>query len=662
MEIHPPAASARPRAASAARARVLTAVLALAVLLLTARGQIYDTNFQTLWEATQLLQGDHPYRDFFEWGLPLQAAVSAVAQALTGHRLIGEFLVHWIFIVAGITISLHLALQLSRSLAASLVTTGLAVLLLAATPTYHYPKIFFYPFALWMAWRYIDQPGTMRGGALGLTTAAAFLFRHDHGVYVGVLAVVAFGLARAVVPASRNVRAMLAEAGFSTAAGAVVLLPWLILVQVNEGLPEYVRARMSLYEDWSATGSPFLSLLEINPARTLLGDRGLPPRAASIRLTWNANVDAVERTELERRHRLRPLRAGQDEAGTWHYEVPNIYDRDLWALRGSLENADSTEGIDWDQLERLQAPAFVPTRDAAERWLFQIALLVPVLLLASGGIEAARAFRTGRPTPPAAVRLVSAAVFLYAIERSLLREASYVMAVIPLVAGVSAGLLHRPRTTDDARPSRARSLWSAGRLGIATVLLIVTALAAFAYTRGSGIFNPLERARSVGPVLAELLTSPPIDAYQPAAAAHRYDRQAWESGEVDRGRLLMRYVHDCTLPNDRILVTGSTPYHVNYYTNRRVAGGHLFWHVGWRSDPPREQTLLALLQRQSVPFAFSTHDPVFNDLKRYPHIYEYFRTHYVELDGTRGLVLVDTRRTPTGQFGRLGFPCFGETS
>ncbi len=60
-----------------------------------------------------------------------------------------------------------------------------------------------------------------------------------------------------------------------------------------------------------------------------------------------------------------------------------------------------------------------------------------------------------------------------------------------------------------------------------------------------------------------------------------------------------------------------------------------------------------------MPFAFSTHDPVFADLERYPKVYEYFAAHYAELEGTRGLVLFDTRRQPTGTFGRLGFPCFG---
>jgi len=657
MAIQAPSEASRVRRRAHDAALALTAVAAGIVLLLTAGGQIYDTNFQTLWESTALLAGDHPYRDFFEWGLPLQAAVSAIAQVLSGHRLIGEFLVHWIFIIAGVVCALHLALQLSRSLAASLVTMGFAVLLLAATPTYHYPKIVLYPCALWIAWRYIDQPGARLGAALGLTTAVAFLFRHDHGVYVGVLALAAFGLARAVSPASRHVRAIVGDGAAYAAAASILLLPWLIVVQVTEGVPEYVRARMYLYEDWSTTGSPYLALLEMNPVRTLAGNRTVAPRPATISLTWNANVDAAERAELERHFSLTPLRAGQDEAGRWHYEVPNVYDVELWELRRSLDNADSTEGLDWEQLERLRAPAFIPTRDAAERWFYQLALLVPILLLVGGVVGAARARRDGRPIPVQAVRAVAAAVFLYAIERSLLREASYVMAILPLIAGLSAALLVGDTRGPDRRWPGA--LWPGVRRGIVALMVAVTALATFAYTRGTGIYDPVERLRSVGPILGELVTAPPIDAYQPAAAAREADWHAWNSGAVDKGRLLIRYMHSCSRPDDRLLVTGSTPYHVNYYANRSVAGGHVFWHHGWRADPDREQTLLALLERQSVPFAFSTHDPVFADLKRYPRVYEYVQRHYAELEGTRGLLLIDTRRQPTSRFGRLGFPCFG---
>ena len=96
----------------------LVAALTIAVLILTAAHQIHDTNFYSLWEATALLSGDHPYQDFFEWGVPLQALVSAGAQRLVGYRLVGEFLIQWLFIVAGGVVSCHLALRLSQSIVA----------------------------------------------------------------------------------------------------------------------------------------------------------------------------------------------------------------------------------------------------------------------------------------------------------------------------------------------------------------------------------------------------------------------------------------------------------------------------------------------------------------------------------------------------------------
>src|SRR5678816_312149 len=117
--------------------------LSAVVLVLTAGQQIFDANFVTLWEATEVLAGDHPYRDFFEWGAPLQVAIAAVAQVTTGHRLIGEFLIAWTFIVAGVVVSTRLALELTGSTAAALATMLIAVVLLAATPLYHFPKLFF---------------------------------------------------------------------------------------------------------------------------------------------------------------------------------------------------------------------------------------------------------------------------------------------------------------------------------------------------------------------------------------------------------------------------------------------------------------------------------------------------------------------------------------
>jgi hypothetical protein len=122
--------------------------------------------------------------------------------------------------------------------------------------------------------------------------------------------------------------------------------------------------------------------------------------------------------------------------------------------------------------------------------------------------------------------------------------------------------------------------------------------------------------------------------------------------------ILLRYLHDCTSDGDRVLVTGDTPFQVGYLIERPIAGGQVFWHHRWRTDWEHETQLLALLERQTVPFAYSTHDPVLEDLAAYPRIKRHFDATYTVLPGSLGRLLVDSRRVPTGTFGPYGFPCF----
>jgi hypothetical protein len=117
-------------------------------------------------------------------------------------------------------------------------------------------------------------------------------------------------------------------------------------------------------------------------------------------------------------------------------------------------------------------------------------------------------------------------------------------------------------------------------------------------------------------------------------------------------------MHDCTRPGDRLLVTGSTPYDVSYYVGRSIAGGHLFWHHRWRTDPVHEAQSLALLMQQAVPFVYSTTEPVLEDFAAYPRIRAYLAEHYVEPAGAEGRLLVDTRRVAAGRFEPMGWPCF----
>jgi len=623
---------------------ILVGALTLLVLALSANQQIYDTNFYSLWEATALLAGDHPYRDFFEWGIPLQAYVSAAAQLAVGYRLIGESVVQWLFIAAGAAISFSLGLRLSRSLIVSLITMSLALLLSAAS-AFHYPILFFYPLGIWLAWWYLAQPTARRAAAFGSVTALAFLYRHDHGVYLGGLSMLTFAVTRLAVPASRNLRSSLRDAAAYAVAAAAIVAPWAVVVHSSEGLPQYVQSRTELYTFWSANGSPYLVLRELNPLAVLSPEPLPPPRRAVVTFRWSSSVDDSERPRLERQFALRTLaRPGND--GLWRYELPNLYNIRLLELKPWLDDA---EGFDWDPLVRTASR--MPSRENALLWLEQVTLLVPLLLLGSAVRQAAQCWYRSEPTPRDVYRLVVAATFLAVVDARLFREASYSLLVAPLTAALSTTLM--------VRASGVGSLWNHASRTVALAIVTVTAVATFAYTRGSPIFTPHRLGEEMTSAFSRLLASPPLRRTGSAQAITEFSDAAWAGiDNADRSRLLMRYVRECTRDDDRIIVTGSTPYHIGYLTERRIAGGHLFWQHGWRRDPAREMQSLALLKKQSVPFAISTDNAVLGDFQKYPRIHQHLVTNYAELEGSNGLVLVDQRRRPTGTFGALRFPCF----
>jgi hypothetical protein len=621
---------------------ILVAALSVIVLLATGGAQITDTNFYTLWEATNLLAGDRVYRDLYEWGVPLQAYMSALGQVVFGYRLLGEFVVQWAFIAAGVGIATGLGLRVCGSRAVVLATMVPAVLLLAVTPTYHYPKLFFYPLAIWLIWRYLDQSTARRAAAIGIVTALAFLFRHDHGVYIGAGATIAFILVRLVDGNSRNVRLLMVDSAACLAGALVVLTPWLATVQRTEGLGEYIESRAQLYSAWSASTFPLQALAHINPVQELFRRAQPAPKSGIVRFVWSSDVAEAQQRGLETRYRLRPL-GRRDDVGRDVYEVPNVFDPTLAGLDPFIRSGN---GFQFDAIRDMQS--HFPSISNAQLWLMQMAFIVPALLLASQILQLAR--RPSVSPRPDTHHLIVASLFLLVAESRLFREASYVIVVTPLVAAFAAALL-RPAQREDPRTRVVR-------LVIAVPLFALSLYAIAGWIRDTQLYRLSEIRPSVESMLQRMVTSPPIDAFEPEAHAVHVSRAEWNAGSIDRGAVLIRYMFDCASAGDRILVTGMTPYDVGFYAHLPVAGGQLFWHHKWRTDSLHEQQTLGLLHQQSVPFVFSANDPVLEDFAAYPAILSHLREYYVPLNGSSGLMLVDRRRTPVRSFGELGLPCF----
>lgn len=593
-------------ALSLAAAGVLTA----AVLVVNVGGQFFDSNFQTLSEATSLLAGDHPYRDFFEWGLPAGAYLSAAMQWLVGYRLIGEFVLQSTFITAGTVIAFHLGRRLSGSTGAAFAALAVALPVVSSTPLYHYSKLFVFPAALWCGWWYLDRPTVRRGALLGCVIAVGFLFRHDYVLYIAFLAIACVVLAS--LPLRDGPAPAVRQIGACALAAAAVVAPWAIYVQMSEGFVAYAQSRTGNFE--AVRGLVYGTLLDANPIRDLAPDRP-PPTPGTVAFVWNASRadETVQRT-LEQRLGLRRLE-GRDQQGRLQYEVANIYDTRLVQFDPYINDG---AGFDWDRLQAIRWR--LPPRDNALAWLMDVMLLIPVLLLIAGGVMLWRTRGAPSPDGTTARRLVAAGAFLIVINSSLFRQPSYIVTVAPLTLALGARFLARGHVL-------VRST--------AVVVLLLTGYGAVVWARDAPMFQPMRLGSSMADSFTQLLASPPV-----------------------LGQPSLRYLYDCTAPADRLIVTGSTPYALNYYVQRSIAGGHLYWHSAWRSDPAREAQSLALLSRQRVPFAYSSNDPVLDEFKAYPRIREYLATHFTEVEGYNGRLLVNTTLQSVRGFGPSNLPCF----
>lgn len=551
-------------------------VLSAVVLVITADDQIYDNNFYTLSETVNLFAGDHPYRDFFEWGVPLQAALSSLFQVVFRHRLLGEFVNQWTLMIAGMIVAAHLAVRLSGSFVASTITMSIAVLNLAVTPTVHASKLFIYPCAILVMWRYMERPDVRRSGAMGIVAAIAFLLRHDHGVYVGAGVLLTLALAQLTASKPQGWRRLIEDVLACGAGAAVLVVPWAAVVHSSEGLFDYVLSRAYINGKW-ASHAPFADILTLNPLSALTPDPGSEP-------------------------------------GAW-----------------------------------------IPGHDHMYRWMESVTLLTTVLLLMAAVGQALRRWRPPVPLPLDIALMIVAGVQVAIVQQWLYREPGYYVLVAPLTAAFGARLLSGPRRVEGTDRSKRSLVCHAAARAAAVAIIGISCL-----SLAGGLSRLPRQLAHLPRAFARLTAWPPVDGLMSSAEAQAFDAAKFANDTDFGGRadLMVRYMHDCAAPGDRILVMGLTPYQIPYYVNRPMAGGHLYWHDGWRSDAMHDAQSAELLHRQSVPFVFSTHYPIVDDLSRYPHVSAYVRANYVEVPGSRGRLLIDRRRVPTGQFGPLGFPCF----
>jgi hypothetical protein len=189
-----------------------------------------NDHFVYITGGRQMLLGEWPTRDWIDPGLPLMFAASAFAQKVFGPTLFAEaMLVSCAFGLAA-AFTAAAVRQLTGSMALAILA---ALIEIAVFPrTYSYPKIVAYAFAFWAYGCYLKRPDAIRLFVMALGVAIAFLFRHDHGLFLGI------GGALTILLGSPRARAdLLTFAGFTFA----LVLPYLLFVQLHGGLLTYFR-------------------------------------------------------------------------------------------------------------------------------------------------------------------------------------------------------------------------------------------------------------------------------------------------------------------------------------------------------------------------------------------------------------------------------------
>ena len=247
---------------------VLTVVVAIALFVWSwlyryndldgAVAGLSDDHYFYLTRGWQLLFGEFPDRDFVDPGAPLTFVLAALTQLIGGRGTWSEI----VFCVTALSVSTSLTFWSARRASGSVIIGTLAALFQAVLlPRYYnYPKVLIYAVAFPALWSYVDEPTTKKRVWLAVLTITALLFRHDHGLFVG-LACLATILLQAHVGWLARVKHLVAYILLTVACA----LPYLGWLQLNGGVITHVQTANSYSQRDRARAPLLLPVFAVTP-------------------------------------------------------------------------------------------------------------------------------------------------------------------------------------------------------------------------------------------------------------------------------------------------------------------------------------------------------------------------------------------------------------
>ena len=200
-----------------------------------------DDHFFYLARGWQILFGDLPVRDFVDHGAPLYYYLAAAVQLFFGRGTLSEvaFSVTMLSLCAALVF--WLAAEASGWIALGAV--GMFFHVVLDPRFYNYPKLLVYAVAIPLLWRFLDRPTPWIRFWIAVVTVVGFLFRHDHGLFVGLAVAVAIALLGGATWRQRLRHALV----YGAIVGAL-LLPYFAFIEFNGGVISY----FSQASDWAA--------------------------------------------------------------------------------------------------------------------------------------------------------------------------------------------------------------------------------------------------------------------------------------------------------------------------------------------------------------------------------------------------------------------------
>ena len=620
--------------ARAAGAGVAIFVVAFLYRLPDATALIND-HFMHLVFGRQLLWGRLPVRDAVSLGMPLQTGLSAAAEWLVGYRLLSEGLVISIAFAAAAVLTCAIIHRATGSLLIAVVGALLEVAI--APRTYSYPKIIVYAVGILLLWRYVDRPSNRRVVELGVAAALAFYLRHDHGLYLGLVAVAVIAMRH-----GRQVGAAVRQVGVLAVTCVLLVAPFFAYVEAFGSVRSYVHdLRQFSAREHSANPFEWPSW-PLTSVGSIARWTSAEDRAVAIGIRWSPAASDASRREAADRYGLDVPATGPVESGRFA-----LYDPTKGRELMNDPAIEDTSGID-----RLTGEVYVPgwyvgpvrLLTGLDRAPASAALLFFLFLLLPAAAVVALAWNRG-PSGPLGPweRIKIAAVILVAILTftGFVRQALDARIADAVVAPVVLGAWLAARFMAGARPPWSR----AARAAILVALLIpVTRSIVVA----GGVEARLLRAEPFDVTWRQLVTSPPFDAW-PAGGSAKYR--------------VVRYVRECTGPSEPLLVLWGGP-EMYYYADRPFAGRIGLHMEGYYNSDVNQRGNATALERDRPPVVITDPDRELRDLATHPSALAFLARHYRPLgdltvsDGTVLRVLGRTDRSSTATHPDVGWPCY----